>query len=42
MKVYRLRDRIVISGKAWEIRAKLKEYGRTYQYVKDWISYELK
>ena len=38
MKVYRLNDRIVMSGKAWEIRAKLKEYGRTHHYVKDWLS----
>ncbi|MEC1536450.1 Z-ring formation inhibitor MciZ [Bacillus sonorensis] len=40
MKVYRLPNGIVISGKAWEIRAKLREYGRTYRYMKDWISYE--
>lgn len=38
MKVYRLNNRIVMSGKAWEIRAKLKEYGRKYHYVKDWLS----
>lgn len=38
MKVYRLNNRIVMSGKAWEIRAKLKEYGRMYHYVKDWLS----
>ncbi|MCI4126775.1 Z-ring formation inhibitor MciZ [Bacillus haynesii] len=38
MKVYRLNNRIVMSGKAWEIRAKLKEYGQMYHYVKDWLS----
>ncbi|MFN2745492.1 MULTISPECIES: Z-ring formation inhibitor MciZ [Bacillus] len=38
MKIYRLADRIVMSGKAWEIRAKLKEYGRMYEYVREWIS----
>lgn len=37
MKIYRLPNRIVLSGKAWEIRAKLKEYGKTFQLVKDWI-----
>jgi len=38
VKVHRMPKGVVLVGKAWEIRAKLKEYGRTYQYVKDWIA----
>ncbi|ANF37152.1 Z-ring formation inhibitor MciZ [Bacillus velezensis] len=38
MKVYRKDKSIVLVGKAWEVRAKLKEYGRTFRYVGDWIT----
>ncbi|KXZ21501.1 cell division protein [Bacillus nakamurai] len=38
MKVYRMEKSIVLVGKAWEVRAKLKEYGRTFRYVGDWIA----
>ncbi|MEG7380977.1 Z-ring formation inhibitor MciZ [Bacillus subtilis] len=38
MKVHLMPQGVVLVGKAWEIRAKLKEYGRTFQYVKDWVS----
>ncbi|WP_315969836.1 Z-ring formation inhibitor MciZ [Bacillus testis] len=29
---------IHMSGKAWEIQQKLKEYSLRYQYVSDWIA----
>ncbi|MCY8725259.1 Z-ring formation inhibitor MciZ [Bacillus inaquosorum] len=38
MKVHRMAKGVILVGKAREIRAKLKEYGRTFQYVKDWVS----
>ncbi|KAF1679747.1 MULTISPECIES: Z-ring formation inhibitor MciZ [Bacillus] len=38
MKVRRVPKGIVLVGKAREVRAKLKEYGRIFQYVKDWVS----
>ncbi|WP_439024321.1 Z-ring formation inhibitor MciZ [Bacillus halotolerans] len=38
MKVYRMQKGVVLVGKAWEVWAKLKEYGRTFRYVKDWVS----
>jgi translation initiation factor 2 beta subunit (eIF-2beta)/eIF-5 len=31
------KDRIILVGKAWEIKAKLKEYHQTYVTVKEWI-----
>jgi hypothetical protein len=37
MKIYRLDKGIVLIGKAWEIRMKLKEYHRTYATVSEWI-----
>lgn len=37
MKIYRLPNGIVLTGKACEIRAKLKEYGKTFQLVKEWV-----
>lgn len=37
MKVWVNGNQIILSGKAWEIRAKLKEYGKQYVYVKDWV-----
>ena len=38
VKIYLLDKGIVLVGKAWEIRTKLKEYGRTYTTVNEWIS----
>ena len=37
MKVWVSDNQIILSGKAWEVKAKLKEYGNHYLYVKDWI-----
>ncbi|MEI2665122.1 Z-ring formation inhibitor MciZ [Rossellomorea sp. LJF3] len=37
MKVITEKDRIILVGKAWEIKAKLKEYNQTYVTVKEWI-----
>ncbi|MFC0271503.1 Z-ring formation inhibitor MciZ [Metabacillus herbersteinensis] len=37
MKIYRLEKGIILVGKAWEIRAKLKEYSRKYKTVQEWI-----
>lgn len=37
MKANVMKNRIILSGKAWEIREKLKEYSRDYVYVTDWI-----
>ncbi|MCD7033278.1 Z-ring formation inhibitor MciZ [Metabacillus sp. GX 13764] len=38
MKICRFENRIVLVGKAWEIRAKLKEYARQYALLQDWIN----
>ncbi|KAB2493701.1 MULTISPECIES: Z-ring formation inhibitor MciZ [Priestia] len=38
MKVYRLDRGIVLVGKAWEIREKLKQYEREFKLVKDWVN----
>ena len=35
MKIYVLEKGIIFSGKAWEIKQKLKE--SKYEYVSDWI-----
>ncbi|RFU69185.1 Z-ring formation inhibitor MciZ [Bacillus sp. V59.32b] len=37
MKVYVLDKGIVLVGKGWEIREKLKEYQNQYAYVNDWV-----
>lgn len=37
MKVYVQGNSIAIVGKAWQIRAKLREYMKTHTYVKDVI-----
>lgn len=36
MKIYVLEKGIIFSGKAWEIKQKLKE--SKYKYVGDWIA----
>lgn len=38
MKIFIHEHGITFTGKAWEIRAKLKEYGRNYQLVAEWLS----
>jgi Mother cell inhibitor of FtsZ len=37
MKIYVYDKGVILSGKAWEVRQKLKEYGKDYQLVSDWI-----
>lgn len=37
MKVVVMPNRIILVGKAWEIRAKLIEYRKSYVTVKEWI-----
>jgi Mother cell inhibitor of FtsZ len=37
LKIYRFENGIIFVGKAWEIRAKLKEYSREYTTVHEWI-----
>jgi len=37
MKIYVHEKGIMLSGKAWEIKQKLKEYGNHYSLVKDWV-----
>ncbi|MED1204950.1 Z-ring formation inhibitor MciZ [Heyndrickxia acidicola] len=38
MKVYVYDKKIVLAGKAWEVREQLKAYGKHFTYVKDWIN----
>ncbi|MBT2677631.1 Z-ring formation inhibitor MciZ [Bacillus sp. ISL-35] len=37
MKVYVHGQGITIAGKAWEIKAILREYGKKHTLVKDWV-----
>ncbi|MBU8731411.1 MULTISPECIES: Z-ring formation inhibitor MciZ [Cytobacillus] len=37
MKVYVHKRGIILTGKAWEVREKLKQYSRQYVLVKDWV-----
>lgn len=39
MKIVIGKNRITLVGKAWEIREKLKEYGRSFQTVQQWIDH---
>ncbi|MCM3597050.1 MULTISPECIES: Z-ring formation inhibitor MciZ [Bacillaceae] len=36
MKIYLLDKGVVLVGKAWEVREKLKEYSRKYETVEQW------
>lgn len=36
MKIYIMPRGITMVGKAWEIRAKLKEYAKEYRTVEEW------
>jgi Mother cell inhibitor of FtsZ len=38
MKMYVLEKGIIFSGKAWEIKQKLKEMQHQHTYVNDWIT----
>ena len=38
MKVYILPNRATLVGKAWQIRHKLKQYGKEYTTVQEWIT----
>ncbi|WP_210365634.1 Z-ring formation inhibitor MciZ [Bacillus sp. REN3] len=42
MKIYIHEKGVVLAGKAWEIKQKLKEYGKQHCYVKDWIKHPAK
>ncbi|MEI5907106.1 Z-ring formation inhibitor MciZ [Bacillus spongiae] len=37
MKVYVRKNGVIISGKAWEIRAALVHYQKSYRFVNEWI-----
>jgi hypothetical protein len=37
MKIYVHDKGVILSGKVWEVRQKLKEYGKDYQLVSDWV-----
>jgi hypothetical protein len=37
MKIVVHEKGVILSGKAWEIKQKLKEYGKNYCFVKDWV-----
>jgi hypothetical protein len=37
MKVYVYENGFMMSGKVWEIKQKLKDYGKEYVLVKDWV-----
>ncbi|APH06994.1 Z-ring formation inhibitor MciZ [Bacillus weihaiensis] len=41
MKIYRHEKGIIMSGRAWEVREKLKEYGKIYPTLQEWIQAEL-
>ncbi|WP_100372574.1 Z-ring formation inhibitor MciZ [Bacillus sp. FJAT-45037] len=38
MKIYVHNQGVMLSGKAWEIKAKLKEAKKQYTYVNQWIA----
>ncbi|GLB58075.1 Z-ring formation inhibitor MciZ [Cytobacillus sp. NCCP-133] len=37
MKVYVHTKGIILTGRAWEVREKLKQYSKQFVYVKDWV-----
>lgn len=37
MKVYKHDRGVILVGKAWQVRTKLKEYQQSYYYLSDWI-----
>lgn len=40
MNIYVHDKGILLTGKTWEVRQKLKEYGKCYTFVSDWIKHE--
>ncbi|KAB2338395.1 Z-ring formation inhibitor MciZ [Cytobacillus depressus] len=40
MKIYVHEKGVVLVGKAWEIREKLKEYDKDFRLVKDWVEFK--
>jgi hypothetical protein len=40
MKIYVHEKGVVLVGKAWEIREKLKEYSKEFRLVKDWVEFK--
>ncbi|WP_019154384.1 Z-ring formation inhibitor MciZ [Robertmurraya massiliosenegalensis] len=39
MKVYVHEKGVILVGKGWEIRTKLKEYNQHYDRLQDWIQF---
>jgi hypothetical protein len=37
MKIYLLTKGVVLVGKVWEVRLKLKEYRQYYETIEQWI-----
>ncbi|WP_428909002.1 Z-ring formation inhibitor MciZ [Niallia sp. Krafla_26] len=37
MKIYVHEKGITLTGKAWEVRQKLKEYRKSFELVSDWV-----
>ncbi|WP_338470163.1 Z-ring formation inhibitor MciZ [Niallia sp. XMNu-256] len=42
MNIYVHEKGVLLTGKAWEIRQKLNEYGKCYEYVADWVGAQSK
>ncbi|MGR3764911.1 Z-ring formation inhibitor MciZ [Rossellomorea sp. NS-SX7] len=42
MQVIVEKNRVVLAGKVWEVRAKLKEYSKKYDTVKEWTETSIK
>ncbi len=38
MKVYVGKDKLLLVGKCWEVKQKLKEYTAHYEYIQQWIN----
>jgi len=39
MNIYLHEKGIILTGKAWEIRQKLKEYANHFHLVSDWVEF---
>jgi hypothetical protein len=37
LKIILQKNKVVLVGKSWEIRRKLKEYGNKYETVAEWL-----
>lgn len=37
LKIYKQKNAIILTGKAWQVRHMLKNYQKDYKFVKDWI-----